>query len=106
MTTEFTAADLLALLREVEKEDPIDFADLPFKEEGMRELVADAVFRQVSGMAESKFSEQDCLLTLMAITAKLVLENLTLQCRMLRMNSASPEESLHAMQSLMQRLGR
>ena len=33
-------AQLAALMREVEQEDPIDFADLPFPEDELRDLVA------------------------------------------------------------------
>lgn len=32
--------ELAALMAEVEQEDPIDFADLPFHEDELRELVA------------------------------------------------------------------
>jgi len=35
-----TPEDLLILLAEVEKEDPIEFADLPFAEEDLRTWLA------------------------------------------------------------------
>lgn len=74
--------DLAALMREVECEDPIDFADLPFPEEELRALVANHLCEMAEAM--DNFSTEDRLLTLLAVSAKLVLENLVLHVQLLR----------------------
>lgn len=74
--------ELAALMLEVEQEDPIDFADLPFAEEELRRLVA-AHLCEMAGAME-KFSTEDKLMTLLAVSAKLVLENLVLNVQLLR----------------------
>src|ERR1700712_3141780 len=73
---------LAALMHEVEIEDPIDFADLPFAEHELRELVA-AHLCEMAGAIEN-FSTEDRLMTLLAVAAKLVLENLVLHLQLLR----------------------
>jgi hypothetical protein len=65
---------LAALMQEVEQEDPIDFADLPFPEDDLREVVATHLCEMAASM--EKFSTEDRLMTLLAVSAKLVLENL------------------------------
>ena len=40
---------LVQLIAEVEKEDPVDFANLPFDEQMLRDLVCKLVSRQLSG---------------------------------------------------------
>lgn len=74
--------DLAALMREVEREDPIDFADLPFPEDDLRALVANHLCEMAGAM--ENFSTEDRLLTLLAVSAKLVLENLVLHVQLLR----------------------
>ena len=74
--------ELAALMREVELEDPIDFADLPFAEEDLRALVANHLCEMAASM--ENFSTEDRLLTLLAVSAKLVLENLVLHVQLLR----------------------
>ena len=77
-----TPKQLKELMMEVEKEDPIDFADLPFEEDELRSLTAS----HICVMAESleNFSEEDRLITLLAVAAKLVLENMVLHVQLLR----------------------
>lgn len=77
-----TAELLQLLMKEVESEDPIDFADLPFKEDELRRVVAE----HLCDIAErlENFSEEDKHLTLLAVAAKLVLENLVLHVQLLR----------------------
>jgi hypothetical protein len=77
-----TPEQLQELMIEVEKEDPIDFADLPFKENDLRSLTA----HHICVMAESleNFSEEDRHITLLAVAAKLVLENMVLHVQLLR----------------------
>jgi hypothetical protein len=77
-----TPEDLAALMQEVEQEDPIDFADLPFPEDELRKLVA----IQLCDMAASMdgLNTEDKLMTLLAVSAKLVLENMVLHIQLLR----------------------
>jgi hypothetical protein len=60
----------------------IYFADLPFKEDDLRNLTA----HHICTMAESleNFSEEDRHITLLAVAAKLVLENMVLHVQLLR----------------------
>ena len=75
-------AELATLMREVERDDPIDFADLPFPEDDLRELVASHLCDMAAAM--DNFSTEDQLMTLLAVSAKLVLENLVLHVQLLR----------------------
>lgn len=77
-----TAELLQLLMKEVESEDPIDFADLPFKEDELRKVVAEHLC-EIAERLDS-FSEEDKHLTLLAVAAKLVLENLVLHVQLLR----------------------
>jgi hypothetical protein len=77
-----TPEQLAALMHEVELEDPIDFADLPFPEQDLRALVANHLCEMAASM--EGFSTEDRLLTLLAVAAKLVLENLVLHVQLLR----------------------
>ncbi|WP_426167343.1 hypothetical protein [Pseudoduganella sp. R-34] len=77
-----TPRELEQLMHEVEQEDPIDFADLPFDEQELRELVANHLCEMADTM--ESFSEEDRRLTLLAVAAKLVLENLVLHVQLLR----------------------
>ncbi|MFZ6675628.1 hypothetical protein [Undibacterium sp. Xuan67W] len=94
-----TPEQLQELTLEVEREDPIDFADLPIEEHVLRALVAD----HLCDMAQSleSFSEQDRHLTLLAVSAKLVLENLVLHIQLLRQHDVPLSSSADA---LLQRL--
>ena len=56
-------AQLAALMREVELEDPIDFADLPFPEDELRDLVASHLCEMAAAM--ENFSQEDRLMTLL-----------------------------------------
>ena len=58
---------LASLMREVEQEDPIDFADLPFPEDDLRELVANHLCEMAASM--ENFSSEDRLMTLLAVSA-------------------------------------
>ena len=92
---------LAALMREVEQEDPIDFADLPFPEDDLRELVANHLCEMAASM--EKFSTEDRLMTLLAVSAKLVLENLVLNVQLLRRHGEPVNESA---ENLLNRLRR
>ncbi|HZX25442.1 MAG TPA: hypothetical protein VFF16_00120 [Telluria sp.] len=87
--------ELSALIREVELEDPIDFADLPFPENELRDLVAEHLCEMAESM--ESFSTEDRLLTLLAVSAKLVLENLVLNVQLLRRHGQPVSESVEAL---------
>lgn len=87
--------DLAALMREVEREDPIDFADLPFAEDDLRALVASHLCEMAEAM--ENFSTEDRLLTLLAVSAKLVLENLVLHVQLLRRHGLPVGENVDAL---------
>jgi len=74
---------LVQLIAEVEKEDPVDFANLPFDEQMLRDLVCKLVSRQLSQMEDAHFSQDEVIVSLTASIAKLVLENLVLNARLL-----------------------
>lgn len=89
--------DLAALMREVELEDPIDFADLPFAEDDLRDLVASHLCDMAAAM--ENFSTEDRLLTLLAVSAKLVLENLVLHVQLLRRHGLPVGDNVDALLS-------
>jgi hypothetical protein len=90
-----TPEDLQALMREVEQEDPIDFADLPFDEHDLRSLVANHLCEMADAM--ESFSEEDRRLTLLAVAAKLVLENMVLHIQLLRRHGLPMSETANAL---------
>ena len=94
-----TPQELELLMQEVEQEDPIDFADLPFEEQELRGLIANHLCEMAEAM--DNFSEEDKQLTLLAVAAKLVLENLVLHVQLLRRHGLPVSDSVDA---LLQRL--
>lgn len=94
-----TPQQLEALIQEVELEDPIDFADLPFEEAELRTLVASHLCEMTTAM--DNFSHEDRHLALLAVAAKLVLENLVLHIQLLRQHDAPMSDSAEI---LLQRL--
>lgn len=86
---------LAALMHEVEQEDPIDFADLPFPEDELRQLVASHLCEMAASM--ENFSTEDRLMTLLAVSAKLVLENLVLHVQLLRRHGLPVGENVEAL---------
>ena len=88
---------LAALMREVEQEDPIDFADLPFAEDDLRDLVANHLCDMAAAM--ENFSTEDRLMTLLAVSAKLVLENLVLHVQLLRRHGLPVGDNVDALLS-------
>lgn len=95
--------DLAALMREVELEDPIDFADLPFAEDDLRDLVASHLCEMAAAM--ENFSTEDRLLTLLAVSAKLVLENLVLHVQLLRRHGIPVGDNVEALLSRLRKGG-
>jgi hypothetical protein len=94
MTT-ITAQQLEELIREVELEDPIDFADLPFDDDALRALVAERLCEMTSAMDD--FSDEDRQLSLLAVAAKLLLENLVLHVQLLRRDGVPLGETSEAL---------
>lgn len=94
-----TPVELSLLMQEVEAEDPIDFADLPFPESELRDLIANHLCEMADAM--QGFSEEDRHLTLMAVAAKLVLENLVLNVQLMRRHGLPMSENVAG---LLQRL--
>jgi len=88
---------LAELMREVEQEDPIDFADLPFAEEDLRQLVASHLCEMAASM--ENFSTEDRLMTLLAVSAKLVLENMVLHIQLLRRHGLPVGDNVEALLS-------
>ncbi len=94
---------LAALMHEVEQEDPIDFADLPFPEDELRTLVATHLCEMAAAM--EKFSTEDRLMTLLAVSAKLVLENLVLHVQLLRRHGIPLQHDAETLLSRLRRSG-
>ncbi|HEV7816927.1 MAG TPA: hypothetical protein VGP06_17745 [Janthinobacterium sp.] len=94
-----TPQELALLMQEVELEDPIDFADLPFDDGQLRGLIANHLCEMADAMQD--FSEEDRNLTLLAVAAKLVLENLVLNVQLLRRHGLPMSDSV---EGLLQRL--
>jgi hypothetical protein len=90
-----TPQQLEELIQEVELEDPIDFADLPFEEDALRALVANQLCEMTAAM--DSFSVEDRHLSLLAVAAKLVLENLVLHMQLLRRDGVPLSESSAAL---------
>lgn len=93
--------ELATLMHEVEREDPIDFADLPFSEDELRLLVANHLCEMAAEM--ETFSTEDRLTTLLAVSAKLVLENLVLHVQLLRRHGLPVGENVEALLSKLRR---
>jgi len=95
--------DLAALMLEVEQEDPIDFADLPFPEDALRQLVASHLCEMAASM--ENFSTEDKLMTLLAVSAKLVLENMVLHVQLLRRHGLPVGDNVDALLSRLRQGG-
>lgn len=98
-----TPQELELLMQEVEKEDPIDFADLPFDERDLRGLISSHLCEMADAM--ESFSEEDKHLTLLAVAAKLVLENMVLNIQLLRRHGVPLSESTDALLNRLRKSG-
>ncbi len=98
-----TPQELELLMQEVEQEDPIDFADLPFSEHELRALIASHLCEMADAMAN--FSEEDRQLTMLAVAAKLVLENLVLNVQLLRRHGVPLSDTTEALLSRLRKAG-
>jgi len=98
-----TPQQLEQLMQEVEQEDPIDFADLPFNEQELRSLIANHLCEMADAM--ESFSAEDKQITLLAVSAKLVLENLVLHVQLLRRHGLPMGEQAEALLSRLRKGG-
>lgn len=71
---------LLELLKEIEKEDPIDFSGLPFEEDDLRLLACLNVLELMNNWPEGTDPQAKDIIMAATIT-RLVLENMVLQTR-------------------------
>ena len=92
-----TPEELAVLMQEVEVADPIDFADLPFNEQELRGLIANHLCEMADAM--ESFSPEDRNLALLAVAAKLVLENMVLNIQLMRRHGVPLSESTDALLS-------
>lgn len=90
-----SSAELAAMIREIEVEDPIDYADLSYDEDALRLLVCAKVHEIVEQAAD--MDEDNCQILLMAVAAKLVLENMVLNIRLLQMQGRGFADSTEAL---------
>jgi hypothetical protein len=92
---------LLQLMVEVEREDPIDYANLPFDDVALRALVCRLVAERSAELETSGLSPEALMATMWASTAKLVLENMVLNARLLTLQGM-PEDA----RALIERIAR
>jgi hypothetical protein len=90
-----TSAELADLIREIEIEDPIDYGDLPYDEHDLRLLVCNQI-REIADQAE-QLGEENRQMVLLAVAAKLVLENLVLHIRLMQAQGSALDESSEAL---------
>ena len=90
-----SAEDLAALIREIEVEDPIDYGDLPYDEEDLRLLVCRQI-HEISDQAGA-LGEENRTTVLLAVAAKLVLENLVLHVKLMQRQGMTLDESAEAL---------
>ncbi len=75
---------LLELLAEVEKEDPINFSELPFAADDLRQLACLDVSELVSNLTQETTEQRE--LVIATAMVRLVLENLVLNARISLLN--------------------
>lgn len=85
-----TSTDLAKLIREIEVEDPIDYGDLPYDEDELRLLVCNHICEIAGQSAQLDTESQQTML--LAVAAKLVLENLVLNIKLLQAQGKAPTE--------------
>lgn len=80
---EVSTEALVDMLKEVEADDPIDYADLPFGEQELRRLVMTSLVERHHQVEAGNLSVSDIHALYLLSTAKLVLENTVLHARLL-----------------------
>jgi hypothetical protein len=88
--------ELAALIREVEIEDPIDYGDLPYAEDELRLLVSNQIC-EIAERAERQLGEEGSGAVLLAVAAKLILENLVLHIKLMQAQGGVVNESSEAL---------
>lgn len=83
--------DLFGLLLQIEAEDPIDYADLPFDEDNLRELACCNVSELLESEVFQSLTYADRELMAAATITKLVLENMVLNARLIQAAHGQPE---------------
>jgi hypothetical protein len=83
------------MIREIEVEDPIDYADLPYDEDALRLLVCSQIHEIVEQAAD--LDEDNRQMLLMTVAAKLVLENMVLNIRLLQLQGRGCDDSSEAL---------
>lgn len=83
-----TPESVLYLLADVEAEDPIDFAELPFEEADLRKLACLNVVEFLKSEPYAGMSAADKERVVAATMAKLVLENMVMHARLLASGQA------------------
>lgn len=90
-----SSEELAAMIREIEVEDPIDYADLPYDEDALRLLVCNQVRSIVEQAGD--MDEDNRQMLLMTVAAKLVLENMVLNIRLLQLQGRAFDDSSEAL---------
>jgi hypothetical protein len=90
-----SSEELAAMIREIEVEDPIDYADLPYDEDALRLLVCNQVRSIVEQAGD--MDEDNRQMLLMTVAAKLVLENMVLNIRLLQLQGGAFDDSSEAL---------
>lgn len=99
-----TLDELLELMREIEDEDGLDFADLPIAEDTLRRLVASDLLARDQALRQLADGDEVAMIYLIS-AAHLVLENLLLHLRLLRMQQVDSVDEAQ-LAALLQRLRR
>lgn len=82
--------DLFDLLVQIENEDPIDYADLPFNEDNLRELACCNVSELMDSPVFQSLTYADRELMAAATITRLVLENMVLNARIIQSAQGRP----------------
>lgn len=88
--------ELAALMREVEIEDPIDYGDLPYAEDELRQLVCNQIC-EIANRAERQLGVEGSGAVMLAVAGKLVLENLVLHIKLMQAQGGVLDESSAAL---------
>lgn len=95
--------NLLEMMKEGEQVDPIDFAELPFDDDKLREMVLHSVLTHFGTLQREGLSAQDINTVYLISTAKLILENLVLHLRLLTAQGQSIEAESLSVQRVLAR---
>jgi hypothetical protein len=101
--TEEVVSNMMALIKEIESEEPIDFADLPFDDDVLRDFVLRTLLAQFGQMQKDGLDAQTINTVYLATTAKLVLENVVLHMRLRLAQGVSPGDAVPDVKALLGR---